>query len=1574
MSDTIIDGDGWISEHYFTTDARSQSFQAKTLERRAAWDAEEKEKRDTPRSRFAAARPKLELDLARLAELFDSEAGSNRGDDETVLATAKAVQDRLIAILELDRHGLAHDRTGPLLRISLPGIKEGAPLVVILPRPVATVEEALSRDAVTLPEPFRLAEDGEEFKSVARLTSALFVGDDAPELILILAGRWAVLAEQERWAEGRYLAVDIQLLCERNDHRKGGEIDRALTCLSAESIAPDADGNLWWHATLEESIKHTVGVSKDLRDGVRASIEIIANEVVERRRAKGLNPLPQGQAQPLAIQALRFLYRILFLLYAEASPDLGVLPAGAPEYGDGYGLDRIRELVLVKLATPQAQTRTHLYESLAMLFRLVDQGHEPASPPTTDDGEETTVLADGLTFNALRADLFQPKATALIDEVGLGNAALQRVLTHLLLSKESAGRDRGYISYASLGINQLGAVYEGLMSYTGFFAETDLYEVAKNGDDAKGSWVVPVDRADGIGAADFVREPDPVTKEDKPVLHRQGSFVFRLAGRERQQSASYYTPEVLTKFTVGQALEELLDQHGRTSADEILKITVCEPALGSGAFAIEAVRQLADQYLKRRQEEVGEKIDSDQYQREKQKVKAYIALHNVYGVDLNATAVELAEISLWLDTMVQGLSAPWFGLHLRRGNSLIGARRAVFPRAQVSDGTWLKVIPRDVPLTSLVEDIDASRVGGTLDGGIHHFLLPSLGWGSSGEVNEAKEAKTAYPESRARLRAWRTRITAKLAQHHVDALAEIAHRVELLWQITFRRLRLAQLGASRPIDIWGTKPSSGGSIQRGEIETTLADPNGAYQRLRRVMDAWTSMWFWPITDAIAMVDGKRVEPPTLDDWIEALQKLVGRNHDQRKRKPSSTNTLASSIEWDNLNDAEEVELSFAQAKKIQEVLREHPWLIVCERVARGEGFFHWELDFASVFGNGGFDLQLGNPPWVRPRTDFEALLAETDPWWKLADRPSTTAKGARLVAAWSDPVVTNFVVEGVATMSATISFTGSPQNFPTLEGLQPDFYRCFVEQTWRHTSPPGKVGLLHPETHFTDARARLLREKVYERLRRHWHFINELQLFDIDHHVAYGVHVYGSAQTPSFLNATSLYHPDTVDRSIIHDGSGPEPGLKDSDGKWDLRPHASRISKVTEGTLATWHEILEAQNVPILQTRMVYTVNQSTASALGKLARAGRIAELDLLYSEGWHESRDRRRGRFVVRWGTADSWDDVILQGPHLYVATPIYKTPNRTMLHNLDWSAADMETLAPSAVPVTTYKPAGDREQYDREYGMWGNEDPFPVRSFYRVAWRNMAANGNERTLIPALIPPGAAHIHGVSAVGTSSAGYKDLVGAAGFLASLVSDFAVRVAPKSTISAATLGRLPYLVSPLSNELALRTLRLNCLTSAYGHLWQECYSGEFRFDTWAGGLNHSLRATLGHVDVRWTSETPLRMAADRRQALVEIDAIVALTLGLTANELCSIYRTQFAVLFGYDRNSFYYDANGRLVPSDVLSKWRTKGERITDEERTATNQAGNRYTYELPFVTLDREADMRQAYAHFERILRERS
>ncbi len=173
------------------------------------------------------------------------------------------------------------------------------------------------------------------------------------------------------------------------------------------------------------------------------------------------------------------------------------------------------------------------------------------------------------------------------------------------------------------------------------------------------------------------------------------------------------------------------------------------------------------------------------------------------------------------------------------------------------------------------------------------------------------------------------------------------------------------------------------------------------------------------------------------------------------------------------------------------------------------------------------------------------------------------------------------------------------------------------------------------------------------------------------------MHVYATADTVEFLQATNLYHPQTVAGSLRHSGEGEEPGLKDRDGRWDLRPHHSRIVTVTDETLATWHAVLEDESVPVRQSRMVYAVNRSTAAVLDKLSKSKRIGDLGLEFSSGWHEKNDRTEGFFDVAWGPIESWDDAILQGPHIFVGNPFYKSPNETMLHNLDWSPIDLETL---------------------------------------------------------------------------------------------------------------------------------------------------------------------------------------------------------------------------------------------------------------------------------------------------------
>ena len=102
---------------------------------------------------------------------------------------------------------------------------------------------------------------------------------------------------------------------------------------------------------------------------------------------------------------------------------------------------------------------------------------------------------------------------------------------------------------------------------------------------------------------------------------------------------------------------------------------------------------------------------------------------------------------------------------------------------------------------------------------------------------------------------------------------------------------------------------------------------------------------------------------------------------------------------------------------------------------------------------------------------------------------------------------------------------------------------------------------------------------------------------------------------------------------------------------------------------------------------------------------------------------------------------------------------------------------------------------------------------------------------------------------------------------------------------------------------------------------------------------------------------TPLRRDAERRQALVEIDALAAVMFGITAEELCAIYRTQFGVLRKYER-VMQHDANGRQVPKDVLKEYEKHGARA-EQGRLA-----------LPFTPVDREAEMTVAHEEFTRRL----
>lgn len=1357
---------------------------------RERWDAAEGKGEDTPRSRLRGLGRRFFPARAEAAEASPARWG----------APVQALNDLVLTAL-----GFSPQReTVPMLRASADKLE--VPLAAQVHDPTGLILVALDAglaaevddlfDVTTdyapgeLLQPLWREADKKQVRSAADAVGELFSCDEPPRYVLVCAGRIVLLAERARWAEGRFLAVDLDAGLERNDTSRNGELETIAALFSADALVP-TDGPSVLDELTEKSHKHAVGVSKELRLGIRRSIEILANEVIAQRLAanQGVYSGPNRvDPRELTRQCLRWLYRLLVLLYAESRPELGVLPANDEVYTGGYGLDRLRELVLVELDTEQARNGSHFHQSLQLLFDLANEGNhrdhaeqalrfDPAAP-----GEES--YEEYLHLPGLEAGLFGPAATPLLDRVKLRNEAVQHVLRLLMLSPESKGwrrqEQRGFISYAQLGINQLGAVYEGLMSYTGFFADHDLFEVAKDGDPSGGTWVVPVTEADGLPDAVFVTVDDPLTGRKERVRHPRGSFVFRLSGRDRQRSASYYTPEVLTRSTIHHALAELLglDSYapeggsaGITQATDLLELTISEPALGSGAFLNEAINQLSAEYLKRRQAELGETLDPERYRAELAKVKTHFAVHQCYGVDLNATAVELAEVSIWLNCMYPGLKAPWFMFQLRRGNSLVGARRATLPARALRERDWAERPPDARPLSR-----------GTLEPGeVHHFLLPAHGWLAAADAKEAKELR---PERCKGLREARKSLLAKLTADEAARADRLAARAEELWTAATQRLRLLQRGLRRPIDVYGA-PQDGPAvpISPADAQRIVTDPDSPLGRLRAAMDAWVGLWFWPVRED--------VDPPSRVQWFGLLEELLGAD----RSLPAGQLALFDTVE--ELREAEQQHFGFDSQPPVAALRLRQPWFDRALTYAQAEAAWHWELEFAPTFGDrGGFALQVGNPPWVRPRWEDDVILAEIDPWFGVTElkAETTQVRKRKAAALQTDEHQAEYLSE-VACASGLVTNLGSVPLHPSLKGVQTNLYQLFMELLWRNSSTDGAGAMLHPESHFTDPAAGAFRSNTYQRMRRHWQFQNELFLFEDIHHMnQFGIHVYSSPQTPSFVQVSQLFDPATIDASIEHDGAGPLPGVQYPHGGWDQRPHRGRVVRVDEDVLVRWARLFDEPGTPALEARLLRPVTTADLGALDVLAaQSTRLADHEYSWSSGWHEKGAKEAG--TIRWETAHplDWENVVLQGPHFTVATPFAKQPREKCRNNQDYDDWDLEQLPARVIPRTNYQRDCDRDTYVARLNHWQGH---PFTDQWRVAWRRMTQPGLERSLHAALVPPGPAHVHTAHSLACHSNEHTARL--AGLWATLCLDYLVKVSGKADVQDELAKRFPFPESSL--------------------------------------------------------------------------------------------------------------------------------------------------------------------------------
>ena len=411
-------------------------------------------------------------------------------------------------------------------------------------------------------------------------------------------------------------------------------------------------------AALAEGRRYEESVAQDLSSMVFE--RVFPRLVAAIADAAGADSLTDVRAA-----ALIFLYRVLFVLYAE---DRGLLPVNDARYDD-YGLrKRVREDVARRMAEGDTFSATagHYYNRLIELFRQIDQGDKSIGLPPYNGG------------------LFAPEAAPILDRIRIPDTVVADVIYHL--SHTSAGREdngtRRFVNYRDMSVQQLGSIYERLLEREPMRRADGGVEIRLDSYARKdsGSFYTPQELVDLI-----------VDQTLKPLAEER----LRAFEARAQELATDRRPKA-DRMAVLARLDP---------AEAVLRLKVLDPAMGSGHFLVSAVDFLSDyiaeliehvpgvpdwidgpyesplvgriaeirQGILHRATEGNWIIDVAQLT-DQAIIRRMVLKRCIYGVDKNPLTVELAKVSLWLHSFTVGAPLSFLDHHLRCGDSLIGLR------------------------------------------------------------------------------------------------------------------------------------------------------------------------------------------------------------------------------------------------------------------------------------------------------------------------------------------------------------------------------------------------------------------------------------------------------------------------------------------------------------------------------------------------------------------------------------------------------------------------------------------------------------------------------------------------------------------------------------------------------------------------------------------------------------------------------------------------------------------------------------------------------------------------------------
>ncbi len=821
-----------------------------------------------------------------------------------------------------------------------------------------------------------------------------------------------------------------------------------------------------------ESQQRQADVTNQLGNQVLRALAILIHELDAFDAASEDTLLADMSPEDEYKMALFVMMRLVFILFAEEN---SLLPHGDVFYDRGYGLTYLwNRLEHEHREDPERfSEKLDAWPSLLATFNLIYEGspHPDFVMPAYGGS-----LFDPVQFPALMSP-----------HLRISNQSVWGMLRHLTTAESRDGRQR--VSYRTLNVEQLGYVYEGLLGYTvkvakewmidpeggleplpfsryqDALAAGELYEYLRSITNVHWSqvreWASEIEERAASGSEDELWIWEPVVEmwiapERRYLAPEMGT---------RKRGGIFYTPPQLTSFLVEQALEPqcYADATIRPARD-LLALTICDPAMGSGAFLVQAVRYLADRLLEAwdaaTADANGAKLVMPYAERPGHAREDYgpiptdraealiwarrlVAERCIHGVDLNALAVELAKLSIWLVTLSKDKPFTFLDHRLRHGNSLIGASFLQETELEVKQGRATG--RRAVRQIAFIPDA----------------ALAAHKNATAAEKAAARDRVRSNQQALFAITGGQMGIFADLSIE--AALAALAERQRDLAAPTLR-----------PADYRSKEHLLAQVLHQGD-----------YPCLKEIADLWCAVWFWPRD-----LD-RHGPPPTTQEYHDAVYTILG--------LPAIITT------------------SDPRLDRIRAAARD---------VAAREHFFHWELEFPAIFTrpNPGFDATCGNPPWELVQENSQEFFEAYDPNFRSYGKQEAVEVMESLME--NDPSIAESWMGYSQGIESQAEYLMSGASFHFCGTGKAYTYKFFVERFALLLREGGYFGAIVPSGVYTDHGSTELRRMLLEHMQLVglYGYENARQIFSIHRSFKFVLLSAKRGGSTSHFNAAFMRH------------------------------------------------------------------------------------------------------------------------------------------------------------------------------------------------------------------------------------------------------------------------------------------------------------------------------------------------------------------------------------------------------------------------------------------------------------------